>query len=694
MTVVFGNLTGIFQGYFLGTIPRSSFDSQLGHFTLYFVYIAIAEFVAIYVATVTFIYTGEHMSRKIREQYLAAILRQNIGFFDKLGAGEITTRITADTNLIQEALSEKIALTLTGLATFFTAFIIGFVESWRLTLILVSVVFAIVFSMGFFSSFIVKWNKKALDAYAEGGTVAEEVLSSVRNATAFSTQDKLAKQYDVYLASAEYWGVRYKSILGIMIGIMMFIVYCNYALAFWQGSRYLVAGTDHITLGKITTIILAILIGSFQLGNVAPHMQAFTTGAAAGNKIFGTIDRVSPLDPESTAGLKPENIQGNVELKNVKHIYPSRPEVVVMEDVTLSIPSGKTTALVGASGSGKSTIVGLVEAFYIPVSGNVYLDGVDIRDINLHYLRQNISLVSQEPTLFGTTIRGNIAHGLIGTVHEFKSTDEKDVLIIEAAKMANAHDFITALPEGYDTNVGERGFLLSGGQKQRIAIARAVVSDPKILLLDEATSALDTKSEGVVQAALDRAAEGRTTIVIAHRLSTIKHSHNIVVMSAGRIVEQGTHDALLSSRGTYYALVEAQQIAAANKSKDVEEVDLAEDRDPLQRMPTEKDMKLTKTTTNKSVSSQVLKSRPTLGDAHYSLWELIKVIASFNKKEKSAMLIGLIASIIAGAGQPIQAVFFAKSIVALSRPPSEYGQLRSDINFWVCFSFLFLPLSM
>ena len=272
MTVVFGNLTGIFQGYFLGTIDRSSFDSQLGHFTLYFVYIAIAEFVAIYVATVTFIYTGEHMSRKIREQYLAAILRQNIGFFDKLGAGEITTRITADTNLIQEALSEKIALTLTGLATFFTAFIIGFVESWRLTLILVSVVFAIVFSMGFFSSFIVKWNKKALDAYAEGGTVAEEVLSSVRNATAFSTQDKLAKQYDVYLSSAEYWGVRYKSILGVMIGIMMFIVYCNYALAFWQGSRYLVAGTDGITLGKITTIILAILIGSFQLGNVAPHM--------------------------------------------------------------------------------------------------------------------------------------------------------------------------------------------------------------------------------------------------------------------------------------------------------------------------------------------------------------------------------------------------------------------------------------
>jgi ATP-binding cassette subfamily B (MDR/TAP) protein 1 len=416
-------------------------------------------------------------------------------------------------------------------------------------------------------------------------------------------------------------------------------------------------------------------------------MQAFTTGAAAGQKIFSTIDRVSPLDPETTDGLKPKEIIGEIELMNIKHIYPSRPEVVVMEDVSLMIPAGKTTALVGSSGSGKSTIVGLVERFYDPVGGNVYLDGVNVRDINLHYLRQNVALVSQEPTLFGTTIRGNIGHGLIGTSHENATNEEREILIIEAAKMANAHDFISALPEGYDTNVGERGFLLSGGQKQRIAIARAVVSDPKILLLDEATSALDTKSEGVVQAALDRAAEGRTTIVIAHRLSTIRNSHNIVVMSAGRIVEQGTHDNLLGMKGTYYGLVEAQQLAAATKQKEVEEEaeDLMLDpRSGMQRMPTEKDLKLglTRTTTNKSVSSKVLKDNSAPVEADYSLWELIRIIAGFNKTDKLAMGIGLFASIIAGAGQPVQAVLFAKCIVALSRPPSQYAQLRSDINFW------------
>lgn len=223
MTVIFGSLTNTFTQYFLGNTSQSTFNHQLGNFTLYFVYLAIAEFVAIYIATVSFIYTGEHMTRKVRENYLAAILRQNIGFYDKMGAGEITTRITADTNLIQEALSEKIALTLTGLATFITAFVIGFVVAWRLTLILTSIVFAIVFSMGIMSNWIVKWNKQALDSYAEGGTVAEEVLSSIRNATAFSTQDKLAKQYDTFLKRAEYWGTRQKGLLGLMIGVLMWM---------------------------------------------------------------------------------------------------------------------------------------------------------------------------------------------------------------------------------------------------------------------------------------------------------------------------------------------------------------------------------------------------------------------------------------------------------------------------------------
>lgn len=475
MTIVFGTLAGTFQNFFTGSLSPADFSSKLSGYTLYYVYLAIGEFVFTYIATVGFIYTGEHITQKIREQYLAAILRQNIAFFDKLGAGEITTRITSDTNVVQDGISGKIGLTLTALASFVTAFVIGFIKGWRLTLILTSTVVGIAVVMGSGSRWIIKWNKATLSSYAAGGTVAEEVLSSIRNATAFSTQDKLARQYDEHLTEAERYGFKHKAALGFMLGAMMCLIYLNYGLAFWQGSRYLVAGTDGTTLSAILTILLAIMIGAFSLGNVAPNIQAFTGSIAAAGKIFSTIDRHSPLDPTSTEGKRLEQIEGVIELQNVKMIYPSRPEVVVMEDVSLVVPAGKTTALVGASGSGKSTVVGLVENFYTPVGGRVLLDGHDIRDLNVQFLRQNVSLVSQEPTLFSVSVSANIAHGLIGTQWETANEETKKQLIIDAAKTANAHDFISALPEGYETNVGERGFLLSGGQKQRIAIARAIV---------------------------------------------------------------------------------------------------------------------------------------------------------------------------------------------------------------------------
>ena len=702
MTIVFGQLTGVFQNYFIGTESRAEFDRQLSHFTLYFIYFAIAEFVTIYICTLGFIYTGEHITQKIREQYLAAILRQNIGFFDKLGAGEITTRITADTNLVQDGISEKIPLTLTAISTFVTAFVVAFIKYWKLTLICSSTVFAIVLTMGGGSSFIIKYNKQSLASYALGGTVAEEVISSIRNTTAFSTQDKLARQYDLHLKEAEKWGLKLKFSLAIMIATMFGVIYLNYGLSFWQGSRYLVAG--EMTLPDVLTIMMSIMIGAFSLGNVAPNAQAFTTSVAAASKIYHTIDRVSPLDPMKEGGEKLEHVEGTIELKNIKHIYPSRTEVVVMEDVNLKVPAGKTTALVGASGSGKSTIVGLVERFYDPVGGAVYLDGHEISMLNLRWLRQQISLVQQEPVLFGTTIYENIKHGLIGTKHEGADAEKQKELIENAAKMANAHGFVSGLPEGYETNVGERGFLLSGGQKQRIAIARAMVSDPKILLLDEATSALDTKSEGVVQAALDLAAQGRTTIVIAHRLSTIKTADNIVVMSKGRIVEQGTHDELLDRRAAYYNLVEAQRISAEAEAKQVEDqmVDTETSADvekitsvKHEAMDNQDDIdlmhKLDKSTTTKSAASLELQKKQQEQKPHYSLWTLIKVIGHFNKEEWHLMLVGLFFSIIAGGGNPTQSVFFAKAIVALSLPPSRYDQLRDDANFW---SLMYLMLAI
>jgi ATP-binding cassette subfamily B (MDR/TAP) protein 1 len=708
MTIIFGQLTGTFQKFFLGQGDRDEFNSELSHFTLYFVYLAIGEWVTVYISTVGFIYTGEHITQKIREQYLDAILRQNIAFFDKLGAGEITTRITSDTNLVQDGISEKVGLTLLAFATFITAFVIGFVKYWALTLILTSIIFGISGVMGGGSTFIMKWNAKALAAYAEGGTVAEEVLSSIRNATAFNTQDKLARQYDSHLELAQKWGLKQQTILGFMVAAMFGINFLGYGLAFWQGSRFLVWGD--ISLQSIITILLAVIIGAFSLGNVAPNFKAFTSAVAAGTKIFATIERNSPINPSAEGGKKLEGeVEGTVELRNIRHIYPSRPEVVVMENINLVVPAGKTTALVGASGSGKSTIVGLVERFYDPVGGTVYFDGHDIRDLNVRWLRQQVSLVSQEPTLFAMSIYDNIRHGLLGERWEHLTAEKTKEMVEHAAQMANAHDFILNLPEGYETNVGERGFLMSGGQKQRIAIARAIVSDPKVLLLDEATSALDTKSEGVVQAALDKAAQGRTTIVIAHRLSTIKTADNIVVMSHGQIVEQGTHDDLLERKGAYHGLVEAQRIAAANENKeegdDEDAVTPAEEKGELVRKTTSRtsakgstpvdpddEIKLKRTQTGKSASSVAIEKK-TPGNEHpqYSLLTLIKVIVRFNKPEWYLLVFGIFWAIIAGGGQPTSAIIFAKSIVSLSLPPSQYDKLRHDANFW---SLMYLMLGL
>jgi ATP-binding cassette subfamily B (MDR/TAP) protein 1 len=362
---------------------------------------------------------------------------------------------------------------------------------------------------------------------------------------------------------------------------------------------------------------MAILVGSISLAQLAPEMEAVSNGRAAAAKLYETIDRVPDIDSSDPSGLKPEKIEGHITFENVKFNYPSRPNVPVVKDLSISFPAGKTAALVGASGSGKSTVVALVERFYDPLSGVVKLDGVDVKELNIKWLRSQIGLVSQEPTLFATTIKGNVAHGLIGTVHEHAPEEEKFALIKEACIKANADGFVNNMPLGYDTMVGERGFLMSGGQKQRIAIARAIVSDPRILLLDEATSALDTQSEGIVQDALDKASagkwtlcpstpscshhvlveSGRTTITIAHRLSTIKDANRIFVMGDGIVLEQGTHSELLRDQNAPYSrLITAQQLrekrevdsesdtAASDEAKDMDKK--ARDEVPLGRKNT------------------------------------------------------------------------------------------------------------
>ncbi|KAJ4011794.1 hypothetical protein NW766_007094 [Fusarium irregulare] len=676
MTLILGNFSGSFQRIFYNDISQSEFRSDLSYYSLLFVYLAIAEFVTIYVCTWGFVYTGEHITSKIRQEYLKALLRQNIGFYDQFGVGEITTRITHDMTLVQDGISEKVAFVLTSLATFVTALVVGFVRYWKLTLILTSGVFATVIVMMMGSKFFVTATIKGLQATAIGGSVAEEALASIRTAAAFGTQEKLAARYQKHLGEAEKWGIRVKVALGCLIGGMLWVQYLTYGLSVWLGSRYIVSG--EMNLPSVIIIMMALTLGANTLGTLATPANSLVTGVSAASKIFQVIDRNSPLDPSSDTGTTIPSLNGGIELRNVTHVYPSRRERLAMDDVSINIPAGKVTAVVGSSGSGKSSIIGLLERFYEPISGQILLDGHDIKDLSLRWLRQQMSLVIQEPVLFSTTVRENISHGLLGTKYE--NAQNKDELIYKAAQMANAHEFIQRLPKGYDTHLGQQGALLSVGQKQRIAVARAIVGDPKILLLDEATSALDTRSEGQVQTALDKSSQGRTTIVIAHRLSTIKDADNIVVMDCGRVVEQGTHEQLVTSKGYYSRLVEAQKIR-----REVEErVDGSRelDADHLGAATVSAKFENDADTQTELALSVPAGSLQEEQQEKYSYSALVKLMASFNKAEAGFILLGLFLAIICGGGNPTQAVFLAKSVNALAYPPSRHEELKSQASFW------------
>ena len=337
--------------------------------------------------------------------------------------------------------------------------------------------------------------------------------------------------------------------MGVLYSSQTFLVMSANALATWQGYRMFQSG-EISNVGTVFTVVLSVTLGATSILFIIPQVQSITNASSAAAELFSIMDKPSELDPLDSSGKRPATCTGDIEIRNLRFAYPSRPMAPVLQDLTVSIPAGKTTALVGPSGCGKSTIVGLLERWYQFSSGQILLDGDDITDINTSWLRSNMRLVQQEPTLFQGTVFQNVANGLVGDQHNL-SDESKMQLIREACEAADAHDFIEKLPQGYYTKLGENAGTLSGGQRQRISIARSIVSNPRILLFDEATSALDPRAEKVVQDALDRVSKDKTTLVIAHKLATIMSADNIAVMNSGKVVEQGTHHELLECDGLY-----------------------------------------------------------------------------------------------------------------------------------------------
>ncbi|CAE6466675.1 unnamed protein product [Rhizoctonia solani] len=682
------------------------FEDSAAKNALYLVIIGLGMFVCTFIYMYFWIYTGEVNSKRIRERYLQAVLRQDIAYFDNLGAGEVATRIQTDTHLVQRGISEKVPLIVSYLSAFFTGFIVAYVRSWRLALAMSSVLPCIAITGGLMNKFAVKYMQLSLQSGANGGTLAEEVISTVRTARAFGTRMTLSERYDVFVNKAAGYDYSAAVFQGCGMGVFFFVVYAAYGLAFHFGTTLTIQG--YADAGTVISVFTSVFIGSFSLALLAPDQQAVSQACGAAAKLFQTIDRVPPIDSLSDEGLIPESPgPGKIELRDVSFDYPSRPGVRTLKGLTLTFEAGKTTALVGASGSGKSTIIALIERFYDPISGSILLDGVDLKRLNVRWLRSQIGLVAQEPTLFATTIEENVAYGLIGGKYDSivrgcqrgdeASLRERRRLVTEACERANAKEFIERLPDSWDTMVGERGFLLSGGQKQRIAIARAIVSDPKVLLLDEATSALDTHSEGIVQDALDKAASGRTTITIAHRLSTIKAAHQICVMGDGVILEQGTHSNLLRNpNGPYSTLVEAQKLReeepneSSAKQPDNDDVGVTKvlsiyPNSEATGAPIGDVVSLKRTFTDtRSLASEVLSAREKEGSHQgtkvLGFIYLFKRMGLINRDAWNLYWVGGLAAIVAGMVYPVMGIVYSKAVVGFSAVDDAEKRRSGDRN--------------
>ncbi|KAI9142822.1 multidrug resistance protein 1 [Paraphysoderma sedebokerense] len=525
--------------------------------------IGFAVLASCYAMQSCWIIAGERQARRVRSLFIEAVMKQDVEWFDKNAAGDLTTRLTSDTSLFQEGISEKVSQLASYIVTFITGFIIAFISGWKLTLVLLSCVPLLGLSGGIVGKVMAGGTAASQAAYAKAGGVAQETFSNIRTVVAFNGQERAHTKFLNELKDAVRVNIRQSWISGFGFGVFFGVMFGIYALAFYYGS--ILVNNNEMVGGDILKVLFAVIIGAFSLINIGPALQAVGKARGAAVKLFHVIESKPSIDSTGDSGTKPEKLVGKIEFKNVKFSYPSRPDTVVLKQFNLVVEPGKTVALVGASGSGKSTVIQLLERYYDAASGEILIDGVEIKAMNLKWLRQRVGLVSQEPILFDATIEQNIRYGTPDGVEITQETIEK------VCRLANAHDFISKLPGGYQSMVGERGTLLSGGQKQRIAIARALIKDPKVLLLDEATSALDSDSERSVQKALDAAAAGRTTLVIAHRLSTIKNADLIVVMSKGEIKETGTHQELLDKKGYYFNLVTAQELRMGDDSGSAED---------------------------------------------------------------------------------------------------------------------------
>lgn len=524
-------------------------NDSLGLMVIFILLLAVATFGRYYFVT----WVGERVTADIRMAVYSNVLRLSPGFFETVRTGEILSRLTADTTLVQAVIGSSASVALRNVLLLTGGLVMLAITSPKLTLYVLAMVPLVVLPIVIFGRKVRKLSRESQDRVADVSSYADESLGAIRTLQAFTYETVAARTFAGFVDTAFDVSERRIRARGLLTMVVIALVFGAVALLLWTGGHDVIAG--RMDGGQLLAFVFYAVIVASSTGALSEIMGDLQRAAGAAERLTELLHMPVDIGAPASPECLPVPFRGAVAIRDVTFCYPSRPDAPSLKDFSLDVAAGETVALVGPSGAGKTTVFQLLLRFYDPQSGVVSVDGLNVRELEPTALRAGIGMVSQEPAIFAASARENIRYG---------RPDATDDEVTAAAEAAFARDFIEALPEGFDTYLGERGVRLSGGQRQRIAIARAILRDPALLLLDEATSALDAESERAVQLALEKLMVGRTTIVIAHRLSTVLGADRIVVIEDGSARASGTHDELMKSDELYARLARLQFDADKN----------------------------------------------------------------------------------------------------------------------------------
>jgi ATP-binding cassette subfamily B (MDR/TAP) protein 1 len=706
-SLIFGNLTSDFTA---DKSPQERREAALKS-TLTMFYLGLASLVAATLADFCWNIVSQRLNIRVRKLYLAGILGQEMGWFDKENPEKLTTRYVEDITKFQGAIGNMNYTLLNSIGTSVAGFIVGFTKGWWFSLIVFMSFPLTMLGMLFFLFSMQKEQVMSKKSYEEAGAVSEQCFGAIKTVKLLTGEEHETNLYSTFLDSAKRIGTKYGTIAGVCFGIFYMCIFITYGLNFWLGAVLIdkeVWNSNEkrdYNVADILTVFFSVVTGCMALGGTSPALKAISMGKQAAYEIYEIIERKSLIPINDTKAKVANDLNGEIEFDNVTFSYPSRPDKTILSNFSMKIPKGKKVALVGETGCGKSTTVQLLERNYDPSSGRILIDGVDIKDYNLNSLRNHIGYVGQEPVLFAMSIRDNLL---------LAKPTATEAEMIEALKQANAYSFVMKLEKRLETYVGAGGNQISGGQKQRISIARSILQNPKILLLDEATSALDRRNEREIQATLDKFSSSRTTITIAHRLSTIINADIIYVIKKGQVVEMGSHNELLKLRGNYFNLISVQLdgmapedlVLGKRNSSQHPELDR---RESNQHMGLAQDKEIQEPEGDfEDVSPNIVKEltpadvRKKKEEETKQAKEASKKMRMFLKGNYTLLIFGCLAALACGCQMPIFALFMADMLTVLSKfsvykfygfsnDSVQWQDLRKDA-LWIGFEFIILAL--